>query len=68
MFLSKLQNSSRSPEVSLAEPWGSVRSTLRTYGLDDCHGPSPILHDTVPLFVYIGQLLRHCIFIYSNAN
>jgi len=35
MFLSKLQNSSRSPEVSLAEPWGSVRSTLRTYALSE---------------------------------
>jgi len=29
----KKTNSSRSPEVSLAEPWGSVRSTLRTYAL-----------------------------------
>ena len=27
-------NTSRSPEVSLAEPWGSIRSTLRTYDLN----------------------------------
>jgi len=30
----KKTNSSQSPEVSLVEPWVSVRSTLRTYGLD----------------------------------
>ena len=49
---------------------------IRTHGtnpnhmvgwLDDRHGPSPILYDTVPLFVYIDQLLWHCIFVYSNA-
>jgi len=28
-------NISRRPEVSLAEPWGSVRSTLRTYDLEN---------------------------------
>ena len=27
----------RSHEVSLAEPWGSVRRTLRTYDLEGCH-------------------------------
>jgi len=36
--------------------------------LDDRHGPSPILYDTVPFFVYIDQLLWHCIFICSNVH
>jgi len=31
-------------------------------------GPSPMLYDTAPLFVYTNQLLRHCIFICSNVH
>ena len=34
---------------------------------DDCHGPSPVLCDTVTLFVYIDQLFCHCVFIFSNV-
>ena len=36
--------------------------------LDDRHGPSQILYDTAPLFVYTDQPLRHCIFICSNVH
>jgi len=36
--------------------------------LDDRHGPSPILYDTLPLFVYTDQLLCRCIFIWSNLH
>jgi len=36
--------------------------------LDDQHDPSPILLDTVTLFVYNDQLLCLCVFIYSHAN
>jgi len=36
--------------------------------LDDRHGLSPILYDTAPLFVYIDQLLCHCVFICSNVR
>jgi len=41
---------------------------------DDRHGPLPILYFIYPLtlhpsfFVYTDQLLRHCIFIYSNVH
>jgi len=31
-------------------------------------GPSPILYDTAPLFVYADQLLCHCTFIYSDVH
>ena len=40
----------------------------RVSWLDDRHGPSPILYDIAPLFVYTDQLLRHCIFICSNVH
>jgi len=50
MFLSKLQNSSRSPEVSVAEPWGSVRSTLRTYAL---------VHQTLSLGIIARLILSY---------
>jgi len=36
--------------------------------LNDCHSPSPILCNTIILFVYINQLFRLCIFIYSNLH
>jgi len=36
--------------------------------LDDHRGPSTFLYDTAPLFVYTDQLLRHCIFIYSDVH
>jgi len=35
---------------------------------DDCHGLSPILYDTAPLFIYTDQLLCHCVFICSNVR
>jgi len=41
---------------------------LRNPGLDDRHGPSPILYDTVPLSVHTDQLLWHCNFICSNVQ
>jgi len=41
---------------------------LRSPGPHDRHGPSPILYDTAPLFVYTDQLLRHCLFICSNVH
>ena len=38
-------------------------------GLNDRRGPSPILFDTLSLFVHIDQLSCHCIFInYSNVH
>jgi len=36
--------------------------------LDDRRAPTRILYDTAPLFVYVDQLLRHCIFICSNVH
>jgi len=59
--------------------WGSVTygqslhglyntKSLRTPGLDDRHGPSPILCDTVLYFAWIDQLFWRCYFIYSNFH
>jgi len=36
--------------------------------LDDSHGPSPILCNTVTFFSYIDQFFCHCVFIHSNFH
>jgi len=45
-----------------------VKSDKQGGWLDDRHGLSPILYDTVPLFVHTGQLLCYYIFICSNVH
>jgi len=44
------------------------QKSLKSPGLDDRHCPSTILYDTAPLFVYIDQLLSHCILICSSDH
>jgi len=47
------------PHGYFGAPWGvrTGQHRLKSAGLDDRHGPSPILHDTALLFVYTDQIL-----------
>ena len=49
--------------------FSTLKKVIKGIGwLDDRHGPSPILCDTVTLLVYIDQLFCRCVFIYSNFH
>jgi len=70
IFLAFLPASSGRRRAVLQLLWTPVYQKVvnRVGWLSDRHGPSLILYDTAPLFVYTDQLLCHCIFICSNVH